>query len=144
MPPILGDLLLREQSNVEDNIGTSDWLYAGGVAVKDVVYVSGADTVNKGDANGDPNKPCIGIVTAIDYPIAGRCVVRTLGEVTGFVGLVPGTIYIVSTTPGVLVGGADGLNPAYPTSGDFKQTIGVAKTVTSLFAMVDPTPHLIA
>lgn len=88
--------------------------YAPGVVVNDVVYQRADDLVDKADASAAATGVPLGVVSAIDSPAAGQCRVLQFGDRTGFAGLTPGETYIVSTTPGALVGLADTANPIYP------------------------------
>lgn len=138
-----GDGLLRVQTDFDDVMGTTVWLMGAGVALRSVVKVDTAvdDTVILADADGDPAEPAIGVVVAINSPIAGSCIVRTVGLVSGFPGasFVRGKRYILSTVAGDLVRSDDIGAGGYPTAGDFKQTIGVARTDTTLMAFVTST-----
>lgn len=139
-----GDLLLRDQGNFDDVMGTSVWNFVAPVALRDVVKVDplNDDRVIQGDSSLDPSEPVIGVVVAVNFPSAGQCVVRHIGVVDGFVGLVRGKVYILAnnTVPGAIVRSNDNLDPTYPVSGvDFKQIVGIARTATKLMVMVNNT-----
>ena len=138
---VLGDLLLRRQGDFDDVMGTTVWNFAVGVALRDVVFVSSADTVDKISATGSGEDPAIGVVVALNTPSAGQCVVRHVGLVTGFSGLTAGRRYILSRASGEILESTDSGNPDYPVVGDFKQTIGVAANTTTLMVMVDSTTY---
>jgi len=115
--------------------------YVAGVVVRDVVYKNGvANEVDRADASapatGDPE----GVVRALDSPIVGQCLVATEGiDVPGFAGLVIGEDYILSTTPGGIVGVTDTGNGAYPAyltpgSGEVLAPVGKAADATILRA----------
>jgi len=137
----IGDVLLRTQGNADDIIGTSIWTYAVGVAIRDAVFVSAADTVDQATATGDSEKPSIGVVVSLDDPSPGQCIVRSQGFVTGFVGLTAGKTYILSRVAGEIIASDAGPgDPDYPQNpGEFKQSIGVARSATVLMVLVDPT-----
>ena len=137
-----GDILLRNQANFDDVMGTSVWLMGVGVALRQPVKVDPANdsTVIPCLADGLPEEPCIGIISTLNSPSPGYCLVRTLGFVDGFAGLTRGKQYLLGRSVGTLVAADDTVNPDYPQIGtSFKQTLGVARSATSLFVNVDPT-----
>lgn len=98
------------------------------VAVRDIVYVSAADTVDQASAAILSTTPVVAMV--ISKPTTTSAVVAYAGEVTGFIGLTPGAQYYMSTTPGqiVLAGGL-----GFPTvDGQVVQPVGRARS-TSVF-----------
>lgn len=94
------------------------------VAVRDAVYLSAADTVDKADADDAAKQPAIGIVVA--KPSATQAIVLSDGEVAGFSGLTTGATQYLSTTPGVLTE----IPPTAP--GSMAQPIGFARNPTTL------------
>jgi hypothetical protein len=100
-----------------------------GVAVLDAVFLSAADTVDKADADDASKQPLIGIVDS--KPGVATAIVTYYGEVTGFVGLVPGDTYYLGLLPGTIT------NVAPSSPGDIVQRIGFAKDATTLILMVD-------
>jgi hypothetical protein len=137
----LGDILLLEQSDFTDHMTLSIWTTGPGVVLRSVIKADplNDDTAILSDADGAAEEPSIGVVSAIDYPIPGQCVVKSLGILGGFVGLSRAKSYILSKAGGGIVAADDVANPDYPVLGDFKQTIGVARSATELMIMVDPT-----
>jgi len=141
-----GDILLREQGDFDDVMGTSVWL-KGTLVVGDIgkpvkVDPLNDDTVVLAGADLSAAEPALGILVAIDDPAVGSCIVRSLGFVSGYPAatFTRGKRYILGRTLGTLVAADDTLNPDYPLIGtSFKQTVGVAKSDTALMVMVDPT-----
>lgn len=78
----------QETTDIECDIGM------GGVALRDLVYVSGDNTVDKASAAAEATMPAMGFVVAL--PGGGKCLVRKSGVLGGFVGIVPGTTYWAS------------------------------------------------
>lgn len=113
--------------------GSADdvWNCPSTVQVNDAVYVSGADAVDKADASaGSTAVPVIGFVTS--KPTPTTAVVQYSGVLPNvFVGLVPGTIYYLGTTPGSIIPAGTLLPP-----GSWNQQVGVAKNATTLFASI--------
>lgn len=99
-----------------------------GVAVRDLVYVSAADTVDQASAAVVSTTPAVAMV--ISKPTTTSAVVAYSGEVAGFAGLTPGAQYYMSTTPGGIALAA-GLG--FPTvDGQVVQPVGRARS-TSVF-----------
>ena len=101
----------------------------GAVALRDVVYISGADTVALADADDPAKVPAIGVVVAIIDPT--NCRVQLQGEVGGFGGLVPNTDYYLDTA----AGGITAAPPIAP--GSIVQKIGRARDATTLVVETD-------
>lgn len=100
---------------------SAEFQLANGVALRDAVYVSGAGIVNKADASLVAKTPAIGFVSALSG------LVQTEGEMDGFSGLVPNTLYYLSpVTPGAITATAP------TTLGHVVQALGLAKTATVL------------
>jgi hypothetical protein len=101
-----------------------------GVAVRDAVYITGADTVDQADASSAVSSPAVGLVRA--KPTATTALVQTAGELPGFVGLTPGVPYYISgTTPGAITAAAPG-------GGNAVQVVGFARNTTTLIVLILP------
>ena len=107
------------------------WNCPASVQVNGAVYVSGADTVDQADATAGSTKvPVIGFVTS--KPTPTTAVVQYSGVLPNvFVGLVPGTIYYLSETPGGIMPAGTLVPP-----GTWNQQVGVAKSATTLLAAI--------
>ncbi len=119
-----------ENGGAYQNIADATGVYAcpTTVAVGNVVYLSGADTVDQADADSASTMIAIGFV--IDKPTTTSAVVQYGGEYAGFVGLTPGETYFVSTVAGAIVLSSDG---NYPTAaGSVVQEVGFARSATTL------------
>lgn len=100
-----------------------------GVAVRDAVYLTGADAVDQADSDDSLKQPLIGVVDS--KPSAVTCIVAYYGEVTGFAGLTPGATYYLGTTPGTIT------TTAPSTPGNIVQRMGFARNATTLVVMTD-------
>jgi hypothetical protein len=99
------------------------------VAVGDVVYVSGSGTVSK--ASSSFSFPALGVVQA--KPTATSADVVLSGQTLAvMVGLVAGSEYFTSSTPGAL----SSLPPTSP--GSTVQRIGIAESPTQLVVQIGP------
>ncbi len=107
-----------------------------GVSVREVVAITSANTVDKADADDATKRPAYGIV--VSKPTSTSCIVRLLGELTGFSGLTPGATYYVSTTPGAIV------TPAPSGSGVLRQVVGDAISSTVLCVDIERGAALLA
>ena len=104
-----------------------------GVAVTQIVYLTGAPgpavavalAVHPGGAY-----PAIGFIGSKSAPTV--CLVQTDGELTGFVGLVPGAVYYLSPT---VVGAITNIPPV--AGGQVVQKVGQAKDATTLLINLD-------
>lgn len=96
-----------------------------GVAVLDFVYISGANTVDRANATSIATAPAIGIVLAKPTGITAQVMLGS-GEITGFVGLVPGSLYFLDTVDGSISIAA----PA--AAGNIVQRLGRAINATTL------------
>jgi hypothetical protein len=108
-------------SNVQDTFACAE-----SVAVNDVVYSSGSNTVAKASANDLTQAPALGIVVA--KPTTTSAKVLSYGAYkSGNGSYVIGAPYYLSTTPGALT--------ATPPSGadDVIQVVGVAVTTAKIF-----------
>jgi hypothetical protein len=120
--------------------------FAGGVLVNDVVFQTPiAGQVDRATAAAAATGNPLGIVRALNSPLAGQCiVVPVAGDLSGFTdvdaaALVIGSRYILSTSPGLIVEESDTVNAAYPAyltpgSGEVLASVGVASTTGSLAA----------
>jgi hypothetical protein len=106
-------------------------LYAclASVSVRDAVYLSAADTVDKADADGVGTQPLIGFV--VSKPTTTTCRVIYYGEIPGFSGLTIGVNYFLSETAG-------GITITAPTvGGSIIQKVGFARSATTLVIFID-------
>lgn len=99
------------------------------VNVRDAVYLSAADTVDKADATTEPTMPCVGVVYS--KPTATTCVVVMAGSIGGFVGLTVGATYYVNTTAGAITNNVGG----FPLL-SVVQSVGYARNTTTLIVNV--------
>lgn len=98
-----------------------------GVQVGDAVYMSGISTVDRANAATTPH--AIGIVQEMPTSTSARVVLAGRTD-TIFGGLIPGTLYYVSTTSGLIT-------TAAPTNtGEYVQTVGTAETSTVLLVQL--------
>jgi len=95
-----------------------------GDAVGDWVYISGASTVAKADADA-PLTPAIGVIVSKETTTS--CTVRVSGLMTGLTGLTAGSIHYLSATAGAITATAPAAPNAIP--------VGVAVSTTSLLVM---------
>jgi hypothetical protein len=99
---------------------------AGGVAARDAVYISAADTVSKANADTSTKAQAIGFAASA-AAAAASVQVQSEGVVSGFTGLTPGAIYFLDSSDGAISASA-------PTgSGHRVLQVGVAKSATQLF-----------
>jgi hypothetical protein len=113
--------------------------YAAGVLVNDVVRQRTDGLIDKADATSLVTGPAIGLVSVVDSPLVGMATVRINGDLSGFVGLTPGIVYLASKAPGGIVREDDTVNVNYPGgAGNFKQAIGVAGSATALLVALVP------
>jgi hypothetical protein len=107
----------------------STYSCAPSIAVNDVVYFSGTDTVALANAISISTAPAIGVVVA--KPTSTTATVQWAGPATGFSSLTPDATYFLATTNGQITA-----SPASAT-GNILQRLGVAEDATTLFLMVD-------
>ncbi len=96
-----------------------------GMAVRDLAWISGADTVDYADATApSPFKPCHGIIINV-YGGGTTCDIAYGAEITGLAGLTPGSHYFLE---------GSGLAPALvpPVGATIKQEVGFARSTTTL------------
>jgi hypothetical protein len=119
------------------NVGTLIRPYTAGVLLRDVVYQKADGSVDRADASAVATGIAVGVVQMMDFPAVGQCVIRFAGDVTGFSGLVPGSIYLIATNPGGIVEETDTGNVNYPDvtpgSGNVIAEVGIAGSATTLF-----------
>jgi hypothetical protein len=109
--------------------GVGAFTVPAGVAVGEIVYVTGAFAADRADASAAATAKAIGIVIA--KPAATTATVRYFGEVSGFVGLTPGALYYLDTTAGQISLTA----PSSP--GEVVQNVGQALSTTVLLLDID-------
>jgi len=105
-----------------------------GVAVGDLVYVSGADAMDQADNASEATAPVKGIVT--DKPTTTTATVTYFGRVEGFAGFVPGELLFLGTTGGIV--NSAGIPSAV---GSYLQKVGVAADTDAI--LFDPEPGVI-
>ena len=133
-----------------DGAGNLTWLAAGGggtadgvilptsftcptgVSVRDAVYITGDDAVDKADASNPAERPARGFVAS--KPTAVTCKMQTSGEMTGFSGLVAGDAYVLDVTSGNIV---DVSATSGFATGSIIQHIGWARNTTTLVIELD-------
>lgn len=106
------------------------------VVVGDAVYLSGADAVDKADADAALNRPAMGIVSA--KPTTTTCTLRYSGELGGYTGLTPGATYYLSTVSGGIV------TPTPTGSNVLSQVLGDARNSTTLVIDIERNALLLA
>ena len=132
IPPSTGAnqaLSVTEADNSYVPQGGDTYTCDSGLAVRDAVYLSGADAVAKADADGSGTQPLIGFVSS--KPTATTCIVKYSGELGGFTGLTTGVNYYLSETPGEIT------TTAPSSSGSIVQKVGFARNTTTLVIFVD-------
>lgn len=117
--------------------GTITRPYTGGVALRDLVYQKNDGTVDKASATAVATSILVGFVEQLDTPLVGQCTVRYLGDLSGFVGLVPGAIYVLGKTAGTIVRetltGDANYPDQTPQSGHTSYKVGTAGTSSKLW-----------
>lgn len=94
------------------------------VSVRDLVYSSGVNSVDKADADDAGKRPAVGFVRS--KPSTTTCIVQYDGELTGFVGLTASDIMYMSETAGAITATA-------PTaSGSSVQEVAFARNATTI------------
>lgn len=99
------------------------------VNIGDVVYLSSPDLIDKADADDILKQPLIGIVQSKNSLI--EAIVLYTGELTGFVGLIPGSTYFLSKISGQFT-----TDPPLD-EGAIVQKVGFAKNSTTLVVLID-------
>jgi hypothetical protein len=94
------------------------------VAVRDVVYIAGGDTVDRANAASAGKYPVVGVVSS--KPTTTSAVVQYSGEVSGFAGLTAGSTYWLGVSAGQIS------TSAPSSAGQAGQVVGVAKSTTTL------------
>lgn len=122
--------------------------YEAGVLLNDPVYITATGTVDRADASSVATMPARGVVSSMDDPAPGQCVVTVQGPVSTFAGLTPGADYVMSTTPGLILPEGSG-DAAFPTDPDeVLQPIGQALNATTLLVdceeeiVLPPPPYV--
>lgn len=103
------------------------WTVPSGVAVGDLVYVTGSFQADEADNDSLATAPAIGVVIA--KPTATTATLAYFGETAVFSGLTPGVSYFLGENGGVTA-------TAPSTSGEVVQRVGVA--VASNTLLFDP------
>ncbi len=97
------------------------------VSIGDIVYMSGAGTVDLAQADAPATHLAVGVVTVAAI-LGGTCEFQTQGIVGGFSGLVPNSVYYLSAvTVGGMVSPTDSL-----TAGQYVVFLGKAISTTEL------------
>ena len=110
--------------------------YFGIMAAGDAVRVNGAGQAIRANATL-LTAIVVGLVLAVDSPVAGQVTVATSGQVPGlFGGLALGGQYILSTSPGLLVLVTDVANPFYPAPGDLIIPVAIATSAADVVVNV--------
>lgn len=123
----LGRWVLAVSARLDSSADVNDvWTCPASVQLNDAVYVSGANAVDQAAASGAA--PVIGFVTS--KPTSTTAVVQYSGQVSGFNGLVAGTVYYLGQAAGSIVP-AGTVQP-----GPVVQQVGVAKNSTTLLAVI--------
>lgn len=127
---------VAENILVPGAIGTDTanlWTCNAAVSVRDVVYWTGPDTVDRATAtNIAPGRSALGL--CVSKPTATSCYVKHLGELTGFAGsLTAGKRYFVSRT----VAGGLTDDPSTLMTGDILQAVGTARTTDTLLILLE-------
>jgi|GEM_PF-4858958 len=111
--------------------------YTVGLGLGDVAYQKADGTADQADASALATSKPMGVVSAIDSPAVGQCEIVHSGDVAVTGPLTPGAVYILGSSPGVLVDITDTVNPNYPAyatpgSGESLVIVGVAQAAGSL------------
>jgi hypothetical protein len=105
------------------------------VGLLDLVYLSGANTVDLATSNNPSLEPIVGFVSAVN--LNNIVTVRYNGEISGFSGLQTGQKYYLGIAPGTI-----DVNP--PTdNGQVLQKVGFAKNSTTLIIIIDLDPTIL-
>jgi hypothetical protein len=118
---VIQGTIVDAQNTVSANVYTCP----SGAAINQLVYINGADSVDLADNTSAGSAfPAIGFIAA--KPTSTTCIVTWVGELGGFTGLVPGTVYFL------------GNSGAYTTAGSLpspavNQRVGVARNTTTMY-----------
>ncbi len=96
------------------------------VAVRDAVYLKASDLYAKANATSMATMPVWGFIVSKPTPTSG--LLRSSGDLGGFVGLVAGTQYFAAMVAGQITA----TPPATPVSGNVVEGLGRAKDTTTL------------
>lgn len=107
-----------------------------GIGLRDAVYISGSNFINKATANSAGPQAAIGFVS--ELPDGSTAKVRPEKILDGFSGLTPGSPLFLSTTAGLITHTA----PSAP--GELLQEVGVALTATAILIKIDTDPTVIS
>jgi hypothetical protein len=122
------DLTTYIQTGADSVLSNTDYACAPTVAIGDIIYLSGVDTIAKASAFSLATMPSIGLVYA--KPTTTSAVVIYEGELSVFTGLIPGTRYYASVVAGQIVPPGDVNFPSV--TGNVLQDIGLARNSTTL------------
>lgn len=129
------DQLAARVTVLESTPGAAQQVYTvgAGVAVRQLLYLSGSGAADLADASDPAKMPAIGFVAS--KPTATTAVLSDEDELGGFVGLTPGAAYYADpATPG-------GITATQPTTpGQVAQAVGEAKTATVLTIRITGNP----
>ncbi len=118
-------------ASTSSSIDVSYTAGAGGINIRDAVYVSAADTVLIADANAESTSRVIGFAVA-SASAAASVTIRSKGVLTGFTGLTAGARYYLSETTG-------GITATPPTTASANIImVGYAKSTTALDICIVP------
>ncbi len=125
------DRLLRQIEDELDaaSIRSAPYNCPADLQMGDVVFLSGEDSIDRADANEDGMNPVLGFILDKVSPTMAR--VRYGGELPAFTGLVAGTTYYLSMTPGEITD----TPPNVP--GSIVQKLGVARNETTLVIQIN-------
>lgn len=110
-------------TDAQNTVSTNVYTCPSGTAINQLVYISAADTVALAD-NTSPGSafPAIGFVAA--KPTTTTCIVTWVGELGGFGGLVPGSVYFLGNAGGITT---------TPSSPACNQRVGIARNATTMY-----------
>ena len=114
--------------------------YAVGVSVRDVVYIRPDGVADRASATAVSTGIAVGFAETLDTPSIGFAVIRFSGDLGGFSGLVPGSLYLLGQSVGSIVEETDTGNIDYPDvtpqSGHVVHEVGISVSTTTLFVGV--------
>jgi len=105
----------------------NDYLAGAAIAIRNAVYISGADSVSPAQSNADATRDVVGFATAAQGTIGNPVIVRSGGLLSGFSGLSSGArYYLSSSTAGSIT------NTPPTSSGASVVSVGFAKSSSVL------------
>jgi hypothetical protein len=99
------------------------------VALYDIVYCNGADSIAVANATSLSTAPAIGFVNS--KPTTTTAILTYFGELGGFSGLTSGVQYFLNTVDGQIT------TTAPSTTGNILQRVGIARNSTTLLVQID-------